>query len=96
MMDKEEYCGLLAKNLSVLRVNANLKQTELAEKLGLTRVTISNYENSKLPINWKRFMSIVSFFAGNRNTLNIMLALGIVDKEIIAVINHLEVEGYNR
>lgn len=34
-------------SLEACRVNARLKQSELAEQLGVTAVTVSNWENGK-------------------------------------------------
>ena len=34
-------------SLEACRVNARLKQSELAEQLGVTSVTVSNWENGK-------------------------------------------------
>lgn len=34
-------------SLEACRVNARLKQSELADKLGVTAVTVSNWENGK-------------------------------------------------
>jgi putative transcriptional regulator len=38
---------ILKNNLKVLRAKHNLSQEELAEKVGVTRVTINNIENGK-------------------------------------------------
>lgn len=38
---------ILKNNLRVLRAKIDISQEELAEKVGVTRVTISNIENGK-------------------------------------------------
>lgn len=47
--------------LKILRVKKGLNQGELAEKLGVTRNTISSWENGKLP-SLKNANKLADFF----------------------------------
>lgn len=40
----------IGKNIKRLRIEKNMKQEEVAEKLFVSRQTISNYENGETPI----------------------------------------------
>jgi DNA-binding XRE family transcriptional regulator len=42
---KQKLCKIMASNLSTLRAKANMTQDELADRLGLSRQTISAIEN---------------------------------------------------
>lgn len=44
-------------SLAAARVNAGLTQEELAEKLGVTRKSIQNWENGKKPIRKSNFIA---------------------------------------
>ena len=85
--ERQNYCSLLAKNLSTLRAKANLSQGEIADKLGYTRVVISDYENEKRQMNWKHFALFVLFFANNTELREIMIALGILDDDVGKVLD---------
>jgi len=85
--ERQKYCSLLAQNLSTLREKASLTQEELADKLGYTRVVISDYENEKRPMNWKHFALFVLFFANNTALREIMIALEILDDDVGRVLD---------
>jgi DNA-binding XRE family transcriptional regulator len=85
--EREKYCRLLAQNLSTLREKANLTQSEIADKLGYTRVVISDYENEKRTMNWKHFAIFVLFFSNNTALREIMIALGILDEDVARVLD---------
>ena len=87
LTERQKYCSLLAQNLSTLRVKANLTQGEMADKLGYTRVVISDYENEKRPMNWKHFATFVLFFSNNTDLREIMIALGILDEDVARVLD---------
>lgn len=45
-------------SMAAARVNANLSQQEAAEKLGISRVTLQNYEAGKSVPNWDMVQKI--------------------------------------
>ena len=79
---KQELCKILASNLATLRTKANMKQDELAERLGLSRQNISAIENGKHEMQWSTFSLLVMFFSKNIELKQIMVAMGIIDSDI--------------
>jgi len=77
----------MASNLSTLRVKAKLTQDELADRLGLSRQTISAIENKKRDMQWSTFASLLMFFAGNNELRQIMIAMGIVTHKTAQMYN---------
>jgi len=51
-----------AKNLSYLRTQKKLSQTELAEKMGLSRQSLSNYETGKREPELSYIIKFADFF----------------------------------
>lgn len=49
-------------SLKALRVNKNLTQTETAEKLGITKTTVCNWENGKSFPNVKQIKMIEDLY----------------------------------
>ena len=84
---KQELCKKMASNLATLRTKANLKQEELAERLGLSRQTISAIENEKRIMEWTTFSVLVMFFSKDMEIRQIMTALGIINKEVEKALN---------
>ena len=79
---KQELCRTLASNLSTLREKANLKQDELADKLGISRQNISAIETGKHVMQWSTFSMLVMFFAKDKEMKQIMTAMRIIDEEV--------------
>ena len=84
---KQELCKKMASNLAVLRTKANMKQEELAERLGLSRQTISAIENEKRIMEWTTFSVLVMFFSKDKEIRQIMVALGIMKDEVQRLLN---------
>ena len=55
----------IGKNIKDLRIRAKLTQEELAEKLFVTRQTVSNYENGKSRPDVDMIVKIGQFVARN-------------------------------
>ncbi len=55
---------ILKNNLKVLRAKHGLSQEELAEKVGVTRVTINNIENGKWAPSALLALKIARVFGG--------------------------------
>ena len=84
---KQELCKKMASNLATLRTKANLKQEELAERLGLSRQTISAIENGKRNMEWTTFSVLAMFFAKDEEARQIMIALGILSEDVQKMLN---------
>ena len=85
--EKLEFCKIMASNLSTLREKAKITQDELADKLGLSRQTISAIENGKRDMQWSTFSVLIMFFASNHEIRHIMVAMGIINESIIKMFN---------
>ena len=85
--DKKELCKKMASNLATLRTKANMKQEELAERLGLSRQTISAIENERRIMEWTTFSVLVMFFAKDEEIRQIMIALGILNYDVQKMLN---------
>jgi len=84
---KQELCKKMASNLATLRTKANLKQEELAERLGLSRQTISAIENERRVMEWTTFSVLVLFFAKDEEIEKVMIALGILNDCVVKIFN---------
>ena len=85
--EKRELCKLMASNLSVLREKAKIKQDELADRLGISRQTISAIENDKREMQWSTFSVLLMFFANDDETRRIMVAMEIINEAVEKVFN---------
>lgn len=59
----------IGKNIKDLRVQAKMTQEEMAEKLFVTRQTVSNYENGKSRPDLDMLLKIAELFATDANTV---------------------------
>jgi len=84
---KEKLCKTLASNLSTLRTKANIKQDELADRLGLSRQNISAIETGKHIMQWSTFSMLVMFFAKDKEMRQIMTVMGIINDEVEKTLN---------
>jgi DNA-binding XRE family transcriptional regulator len=62
---KHELCKKMDSNLATLRTKTNVKQDELADRLGFSRQTISAIETGKRDMQWSTFTAIALFFSRN-------------------------------
>ena len=58
----------LTKNLSVLRAKLGINQTELAEKIGIARQTLTAIESGKRDMTWVTFVALTLLFMQNEET----------------------------
>ena len=74
-------------NLSTLREKSKLTQDELADRLGLSRQTISAIETEKRDMQWSTFSVLLMFFVNSKEVRLIMEALGIVNESVAKIFN---------
>ena len=86
-------CKKMGANLAILRMKAGLKQEDLAERLGVSRQTISVVENEHRVLEWLTFSALVMFFAKDKEIKAVMIALGIINEEVERALNINSVEG---
>lgn len=57
----------MVDRLPALRKKYGISQTELGEKIGLSRQTISAIERKTTPLTWTTMLAILMFFTANSN-----------------------------
>lgn len=65
--EQQDMVDTLTKALPLLRKELNISQTELAEKVGISRQMISLIERQLQPMTWTQFLAIVFFFKCNND-----------------------------
>lgn len=76
-LDKLEITTKLSKNLRLFRNKLNLKQSELAEKVGVSRQTLIQIEKGKRPMQWVTFLALLSVFKSDSGTSELLNHFGI-------------------
>lgn len=66
---RKNLCTIqLVNDLPVLRARLGISQEELALKIGVSRQTYNSYEAKKRPVPWSVCISLITFFASNEKT----------------------------
>lgn len=65
--EQKNMISTLSQALSFLRKEIGVSQTELANKVGVSRQTISLIERQVQPMTWTLFLAIVFFFKSNND-----------------------------
>lgn len=81
-INKKEYTTKMAENLVVLRSKLRLKQTDLANKAGISRQTLMAIENQHRDMSWNTFMSLICIFRENESTNSLLSVFDIYTKEL--------------
>ena len=62
---QEKMMKELVSSLPKMRKRLKISQTELGEKIGLSRQTISSIERKITPLTWNNYLAIMMFLALN-------------------------------
>lgn len=62
---QEEMMQEMVLSLPKMRKRLKISQTELGDKVGLSRQTISSIERKTAPLTWNNYLAIMMFFALN-------------------------------
>ena len=81
--EKEEIINAISDNLAILRKQLNLSQQDLAEKLNISRQTITNIENHRSKMNWITAFSLLMFFVLNPATMKLLKPLGLITESLL-------------
>lgn len=65
--DQKKMVSTLSQALPFLRKEIGVSQTELANKVGVSRQMISLIERQVQPMSWTLFLAIVFFFKSNND-----------------------------
>jgi DNA-binding XRE family transcriptional regulator len=71
-IDKEKLAEKMAEDLMVLRTKLRLKQSELAEKVGVSRQTLLEIEKGKRAMQWNTFLALLSVFREDSSTSGLL------------------------
>ncbi|WP_049945036.1 helix-turn-helix transcriptional regulator [Butyrivibrio sp. AC2005] len=64
---QNEMIETLVKRLPLIRKEMNISQTELGEKVGLSRQTISAVERGTAELSWNNYLAIMMFLNANKD-----------------------------
>jgi DNA-binding XRE family transcriptional regulator len=81
-INKDELTGRMSENLMVLRNKLHLKQSKLAEKIGISRQTLLEIEKGKRTMQRNTFLSLLSVFRADNSTSDLLDHFGIYTSEI--------------
>jgi DNA-binding XRE family transcriptional regulator len=79
---RETLMKNMCDNLAVFRTKLNLSQGDLADRLGVTRQTVSAFESGQRALTWSVFLALVLIFFTNNETKRLLVALEIYTKEL--------------
>ena len=82
-IEKHELVEKLSSNLLLFRSKLKLKQSELAEKVGISRQTLSEIENGKRVMQWNVFVAFLSIFRADKDTSDLLDYYEIYTPELV-------------
>ena len=77
----------MCSNLAVFRAKLNVSQEDLADRLGITRQSVSAFESGHRKLTWSVFLALVLIFFKNQETKRLLVALEIYTKELDEFLN---------
>ncbi len=78
----------LTDNLPVLRAKLGISQGELAEKIGITRQTLTAIESGKREMTWTMFLAFLMVFTKNEVSNDLLIMYNIYTKDLVDYITH--------
>ena len=84
-IDRKKYVRAMAENLPVLRAKLGVSQEEMADMIGVTRVTLSSAERGARELSWTNFVSLLFIFTQNEETLPLLTVLGVYTPELASL-----------
>ncbi|MCL1914720.1 MAG: helix-turn-helix domain-containing protein [Eubacteriaceae bacterium] len=81
-INKEELVENMSANLVLLRTCLGLSQSELGEKIGLSRQTLMAFEKGRRVMQWGTFMSLLSVFREDASASGLLVYFGIYTEEL--------------
>lgn len=84
---RDILCKVMASNLQLFRIKLGLSQEELADRVDITRQTISAFETGQRKLPWNMFLAFLMLFSSNDLTKNLLKALEIMTPELESFLN---------
>jgi len=81
-MERAEYVEKMAENMPTLRTKLNMSQSDLANLIGVSRITVAFFETKKRKMTWNTFLSLILVFSKNSEANKILTALDIYNDEL--------------
>ena len=83
----------LTENLPVLRAKLKINQAELAEKIGVTRQTLTAIESGKREMTWATFVALTLLFMQNETTKELLPVVNVYTDELKKFFSFSQDEG---
>lgn len=80
--EKEKLCRAMASSLPLFRAQLSFSQEDLAERLNVTRQTISAFEGGQREMPWNVFLACLMLFSSRATTNKMLVALGIYTEQL--------------
>ena len=85
--ERRKITESFTQELPVLRKMCRWSQTDLANKIGITRATISSIEVGKHPMTWTVFLACLTVFERNETVAQYIRHRGIVTEDVMRIID---------
>lgn len=93
--EREELIGKMFKNFSVLRAALQIKQRNLADKVGIAQQTMLAIQNHKKPLPWSLYLALVLIFQQFDDKRELLEKLTLFVPEVVHRIKSDFEEGEN-
>lgn len=84
---KEKLIKNLTDNLPVLRAKLGISQTDLADRIGVSRQTLTAIESGKRTMTWSTFVALTLLFLQNESTKPLLPVVNVYTKELVDFLN---------
>lgn len=88
--EKELLCKRMSEKLIVLRSMLRLSQSDLANRIGISRQTIVSLERCKRTMSWSTFLSLVLVFSSTPSTCELLKLFEIYTPDLEAYLSNGE------
>lgn len=85
---KQKLIHKMVGELSQIRKEMKISQTEFGKKVGLSRQTISSIERGKAPLTWNNYLAIMMFLEANKERCKTVFNDNSQELEVILTVIH--------
>jgi len=80
--ERDTLCQTMAGCLPMLRARLGLSQEDLAQRVEVTRQTISAFESAQRRMPWNMFLAFLMLFTGHPTTKKLLYVMEIYTEEL--------------